>query len=74
MNIHEAARKVLEMQELPDLQRCGLCLLFSEMGADKAYTEMLKFSPEQPPKKGVWTEQRLNLVCLLAITSSEDFL
>jgi hypothetical protein len=74
MNIHEAARKVLEMEELPDLKGCGLCRLLSETGAYKAYDEMEEFLHGWLPKNGVWTEQRLNVVCLLAITSPEDFL
>ncbi len=74
MNIHEAADEVLHEQTLP-LLRQGLCFLFMQYGAN-GYEEMIPFMGEaiRLPDYRAWTDQRLNIVILLAITTPEDFI
>ena len=74
--LHEAARKVMEMDELPDLRGNGLCYLFSRMGVKTAYPDMGRMGScveAYYPERGTWTEARLVMVCLLAETDEEDF-
>ena len=70
------------MPELPELNT-GLCAAIpNAVGATsdasagfKLYFECGAFMPETAylPKWGVWTEQRLNAICLLAVSEAEDF-
>lgn len=85
MNIHEAARRIMEMPELP--RTLGLCGTLSDTadpscgdGWKGVYGECTRFmydlGPDHPcylPERGVWTEQRLNAICLLAASDAEDF-
>lgn len=73
MNIHEAAIEVLH--DGPTLP-FGLCSLFTKYGATSGYEEMILFmgDRERLSKYGEWTDQRLNIVILLAITTPEDFI
>ena len=81
MNIHEAAIEVLHTdndRDLPDLCHRGLCYLFREIGVGvNAYWEMARFTGDEQTKLGQyghWTDERLNIVILLAITTPEDFI
>ena len=77
-NIHEAAAMVLNLPELPGLKNSGLCYLLSRYVSDarsRSYRQIGAFMPGEDflPYYGLWTDQRLNIICLLAITSPEDF-
>lgn len=86
MNIHEAARRIINSTELPELRgpvenpySHGLCSALRQAGAENAYVEMANhmegcgIESSYLPEQGVWTEQRLNILCLLACTEPEDF-
>ena len=84
VNIHQAARNIMAMPELPSLLDChsaymyGLCrILKHDGGCDNAYAVMSDYGADYMegylPDRGVWTEQRLNLVCLLAVTEPGDW-
>lgn len=76
MNIHEAARKILNGDKLPYLDGEGICNVLSNCGAVYSYIEIAKFMfgyYGYLPNRGTWTDQRLNIICLLAITEQEDF-
>lgn len=80
MNIHEAARAIINFSELPAISYYrGLCSALRRAGAENAYVEMANhmhgcgIASSYLPEQGVWTEQRLNMICLLACTEPEDF-
>ena len=85
VNIHQAARNIMAMPELPTLLDCygahtfGLCHILKHYGGcDGAYEVMSDYGAADYmggylPDRGVWTEQRLNLVCLLAVTEPGDW-
>ena len=82
-SIHKLAEQLLTASELPSLRNTGLCYLFAEMQQDwlartATYAALNECMPAgcytYLPFPGVWTEQRLNAVCLLACTTEEDFL
>jgi hypothetical protein len=80
MNIHQAANAVMHQLELPNIENVGLCSLLSEFTdvAADAYYQMAAFTTAGGGfyylgPVGVWTDQRLNAVILLAITTPEDF-
>ena len=84
MNIHEAARKIVAMPALPGLST-GLCgaipsavgIPSNDINCMKLFYACGAFMSETAggylPEPGVWTEQRLNAVCLLAASDAEDF-
>lgn len=84
MNVHKAARQILAMPELPELNT-GLCdAIPRAVGISTHESKWLKlhygcgsFMPKISggylPEPGVWTEQRLNAICLLAMSDAEDF-
>lgn len=84
MNIHDAARQILAMPALPELNT-GLCgaipravgITTRESKWTQLHCECGSFMPKTGdgylPEPGVWTEQRLNAVCLLAVSDPEDF-
>jgi len=76
--IHDAAREVLYAKELPTLEQAGLCRLFRDMADGDSYQEMSDFSENGSyfaylGTPGVWTEDRLIFVLLLAETDPADF-
>ena len=83
MNIHEAARAIINSPELPSIMpegyRHGLCSALRNAGAVNAYIEMENHmrgcgvGSSYLAEPGVWTEQRLNFLCLLACTDPEEF-
>lgn len=86
MNIHEAARAIINSPELPSIlsvdrpvYRHGLCSALRQAGAVNAYVEMVNHLrgcdvwSSYLAEPGVWTEQRLNFLCLLACTDPEEF-
>lgn len=74
-NIHQAAQVIVNLPELPDLDGCGLCFLLKSYTGEIAYAQMRDFDPagSRWPDYGQWTDQRLNFLCFLAITTPEDF-
>lgn len=83
MNIHEAARQILEMPQLPRLTT-GLCAGIPDaVGVTASETNWFALNKQSRafmpvgrtylPDEGVWTEQRLNAVCLLAASDAGDF-
>lgn len=76
-NIHEAAAAVLALPELPDLKGNGLCYMLNRYtlygSAYVAIGQFMETGVSCLPGCGLWTEQRLNIICLLAITSPKDF-
>lgn len=86
VNIHQAARNLIAMPELPSLctsmgmPNYGLCYALAAYGdCDSAYDDIRNYgAPLSPyadylPERGHWTEQRLNILCLLAITEPGDW-
>lgn len=89
MDVHDIAREIIaranDTGKLPDLYGYGICNLVARHGLPGHCTfdyaaprECGKFLPKDTgsawlPEPGVWTEQRLNAIALLACTTPEDF-
>lgn len=83
-NVHEIAQQIMEATSLPSLMGFGLCNLVGRHGLPAGYSEFdwyaakacgyfLPVGAAYLPNRGVWTEQRLNAIALLACTTPEDF-
>lgn len=84
VNIHQAARNLMAMPRLPSLKvngvpHLGLCFVLQEYGGCVEAHEAIAnygctyIQGNYLPERGHWTEQRLNILCLLAITEPEDW-